>query len=189
MSKKKNPKDLMNEDIKEVGADLKKDTKEVMEKVTETNETIKEDIAKAVKTAEETDVKDVAKKVSKKAKKAEETVEKKVEKAVDKTDAAVKKADEAVKKAVDETVEKTDKAVKKAARKAAAKVAPKEKVYLQYLGKDMDVEDIVKAARKDWCDKSGEGEENINSINLYLKPEDDAAYYVVNGSDSGMVKI
>ena len=66
-----------------------------------------------------------------------------------------------------------------AAKKAAA---PKVSLTLQYMGKELSQEDMV-AAVKAQCG------EDIKTLELYVKPEDQAVYYVVNGEGSGKVDL
>ena len=113
------------------------------------------------------------------------------EKVAEEVNAAVKTAKEAVEKVTEKVAEKTEelaakteKAVKTAAKKAPAKKTEvKEAVYLQYLGKELNSADIVEAAKK------ASGEKNITSITVYLKPEENKAYYVVNGDVTGSVEL
>lgn len=116
-----------------------------------------------------------------------ETVEKAVEAA--KTEAAVvketaKKATKKTAAAAKKTAAKADAAVKKTAKKAAEKVEAKkaaikkEVVQLQFNGKDLSVEEIVAAAKADFKAKN---KGTIKTVEVYVKPEDNAAYYVING--------
>lgn len=61
----------------------------------------------------------------------------------------------------------------------------KVEVYLQFGDKEVKVDEIMQAAREDFHDK--ENQTSIQSVRLYLKPEDCAAYYVANGNYSGKV--
>ncbi len=63
--------------------------------------------------------------------------------------------------------------------KAAAKAAPAVKVYVEYQGRQMDMDAILEAV------KAASGVKTVKSLEVYVKPEDGAAYYVVNGKDSG----
>ena len=89
---------------------------------------------------------------------------------------------EAVEKAVSKA-EEVKSEVKKTAEKRTRKTAVKESVYLQYLGKEFNSADIVEAAKK------ASGEKKITSITVYLKPEENKAYYVVNGDVTGSVEL
>ena len=93
------------------------------------------------------------------------------------TRADLKQKAEEVKSEVKKTAEK------KTAEKRTRKTAVKESVYLQYLGKELNSADIVEAAKK------ASGEKTITSITVYLKPEENKAYYVVNGDVTGSVEL
>ena len=118
-----------------------------------------------------------------------EKVEAKVEKAaadtvdtVDKiTKKAVKGADAAktVAKAVTKTAIKT---VKKAAKKDI-----KIKAFVEYYGKQVEEKDIIARVKKAWT-KSGKKVGDIKEMDLYIKPEENAVYYVINGTETGAVE-
>ena len=81
------------------------------------------------------------------------------------------------------TAEKTASAEKKTTtrRKAAAKAEHPE-IYLQLNDRaDIQTRDIVAAVKKDWCEKNGKEEKEIKTLQVYLKPFEYAAYYVING--------
>ena len=115
-----------------------------------------------------------------------EKVEAKVEKAaadsVEKiTKKAVKGADAAknVAKAVTKTATKT---VKKAAKKDI-----KVKAFVEYYGKQVEEKDIIARVKKAWT-KSGKKVGDIKEMDLYIKPEENAVYYVINGTETGAVE-
>ena len=60
-------------------------------------------------------------------------------------------------------------------------------VYIQYKGKEDGVEDLIAAARADY--KAAHKRTPINSIKLYVKPEEYTAYYVVNDSYFDKIKM
>lgn len=99
--------------------------------------------------------------------------------------ATVKK--ETVKK---ETVKKE--AVKKEedpkteAKKAPAKKAElKSELHIQYEGKSYSEEDLVQIAKDVWqYDLNGEAEE-LTAVELYVKPEENKVYYVMNKKFTG----
>lgn len=64
------------------------------------------------------------------------------------------------------------------ARKTAA---PEVKLYVQYQGKQISQEEAVEAVKAAWTG------ETIKTLELYVKPEDGAVYYVINGSETGKV--
>lgn len=61
-------------------------------------------------------------------------------------------------------------------------------ICLQYLGGESDINEIVEKAKAVWQENNHSGEEFV-SIDLYVKPEDNAAYYVINGTDTGKVEL
>ena len=75
-------------------------------------------------------------------------------------------------------------AEKKAAeKKPAAKPAePKQSVVIQYGSDEVVTKDVVAAAVKAY--KSKHRGVEIKTVEDYIKPEEKAAYYVVNGDDS-----
>ncbi|MBQ6229634.1 MAG: hypothetical protein IJJ74_00770 [Eubacterium sp.] len=56
--------------------------------------------------------------------------------------------------------------------------------YVEFFGKQVNKEDLVKAAKKIWTD-AGNKASDLKSLDLYLKPEDNAVYYVFNNTESG----
>lgn len=104
---------------------------------------------------------------------------------------AVKTETEAVKKAaksVEKKVAEKKAAEKKApAKKAAAKPeAKKETVVLQFAGKEINVDAIVESAKADF---KANNKGCVRKLDVYVKPEDNAAYYVVNGKTEGKVDL
>ena len=96
-------------------------------------------------------------------------------------------SDTAAKKA---TAAKEEPAKKAPAKRTAAKKAEiKETIYLQYLGKEIDKDDIVKKVKEIWTKELKKKVGDIKTISIYLKPEENAAYYVVNGDVTGSVEL
>lgn len=91
---------------------------------------------------------------------------------------------EAVAANMNETIEQSEAGNKEPGKKSAAK-APKETVILQYAGKEFDVEKIKAAVKADY---KGKIKGKVNILDIYIKPEDGAAYYVVNDI-SGKVEL
>ena len=112
--------------------------------------------------------------------------------------AEVKK--EAVKK---DTVKKTPAAKKAPAKKepaakketvkketvkqapAAKKPVVKEEVNFQFSGKSYTSEDLIRITKDVWKYDLNGKEEDVKSIELYVKPEENTAYYVINGDVTG----
>ena len=130
------------------------------EKAGETVEEVKKVAEKVTKAVEET------------AKEAKKTAEK-VTKEVKKT--AAKKADE-VKKAEPKT----------AAKKPAANKEIKTEIVLQYGEKEVNTKDMIASVKKEWTKQKHKISE-IKNIELYVKPEDYAVYYVINGEHTGKI--
>ena len=91
---------------------------------------------------------------------------------------------EEVKATSEKKVETAVKAVETETKKAAA---VKETVSLQYLGKDIKTADLMEQVKNIWTGELGKDAADLKAINLYLKPEDNAAYYVINESFSGRI--
>ena len=74
-------------------------------------------------------------------------------------------------------------AAKKAAASTAAakKAEAKETVYIQFAGAEYNLDEIRANVKKAWMDETGKKESDIKDVQIYVKPEEAAAYYVVNG--------
>jgi glucan-binding YG repeat protein len=101
--------------------------------------------------------------------------------AVKKTPAAKKAPAKKAPAAKKETVKKET--VKKAP--AAKKPVVKEEVNFQFSGKSYTSEDLIRITRDVWKYDLNGKEEDIQSIELYVKPEENTAYYVINGDVTG----
>ena len=136
------------------------------------------------------------------AKKAAKTVAEVKATAAEEVKAEPSKA-EAVKTAVVETVKAATESVKETA-KAPAKTAVKaeakkpavrrtakkaavaaEEIFIQYAGKEFTTKDVVANVKKAWTEMTGKKEEDIQDIKVYVKTEENKAYYVVNGEAEG----
>ena len=120
------------------------------------------------------------------ASQATETVAKTVEKAVkaaEKTTKAVAEKAEEVKEAVKETAKAPAK------RTTTRKTAVKETVYLQYLGKEINKDDLVKQVKDIWTKELKNKAGDLKSVTLYLKPEENMAYYVINDDVTGSISL
>lgn len=56
--------------------------------------------------------------------------------------------------------------------------------YVEYFGKQVYKDELVDIAKKIWLDK-GNKESDLKTLDLYLKPEDNAVHYVFNNSENG----
>ncbi len=99
----------------------------------------------------------------------------------------VRKAEETAKKpeAKKETVKKTP-GRKPSVKKAPAKKAElKTSVCVQFSGKSYSEEDLVKIARDVWKYDLKQKLGDLTSIELYVKPEENMVYYVMNKDFAG----
>ena len=74
-----------------------------------------------------------------------------------------------------------------AEKKQAEKKAPVIKTILQADGKDFDISCIAEKALKSY--KSVHKRKVVNEFCVYIKPEENAAYYTVNGEGDESFKI
>ena len=96
----------------------------------------------------------------------------------------------AAKKTETKPAEKKATAVKKTVKKAvtrktAAKSEPSTEVFIQYHGKQIDEKALLERVMQD-C---GEDKISVEDLKLYVKPEDNACYYVANGNVAGKVDL
>ncbi|MCR4610232.1 MAG: DUF6465 family protein [Eubacterium sp.] len=60
--------------------------------------------------------------------------------------------------------------------------------YVEFFGKQINKDEVVKAVKKNWTD-AGNKASDIKSLELYLKPEDNAVYYVINSTEEGSIAL
>ncbi len=96
-----------------------------------------------------------------------------------------------------EPAKKTAAAKKEPVKKAAAKKAPakkaaapkkaevKESVNFQFSGKSYTPEDLLNICKDVWKFDLNGKEEDFKSVELYVKPEENTTYYVINGAITG----
>ena len=92
---------------------------------------------------------------------------------------------EAVKAVATETAKAAVETVKAAAETVKETVKATAEVYFQYLGKEFASKDLVSDVKKAWIEMTGKKEEDIQDVKVYVKPEENKAYYVVNGEAEG----
>lgn len=105
------------------------------------------------------------------------------EAAVKKTTASTKTT--AAKKAAEAKKETAAKSAAKTTRKTAAKKTFKKELFFQFDGKQVDEETLVARITEDVKSQNVE----IKDLKMYLKPEDNACYYVANGNLAGKVDL
>ena len=145
--------------------------------------TVKAESAKAIETK-----KDTTKKLETKAGVLVDTPAAEEKKAATAKTAAkkttAKKATAAKATAAKKTAAKKTTATKKA---TAKKAEIKTEMYLQFSGKEYSQEEILQKVKDIWTYDLHQNVDDIKDVQLYLKPEESAAYYVVNGVESGKV--
>lgn len=141
-----------------------------------------------------TEIKETGKNVTKAPAKTEVKAPVKAEvKTEIKTETTVPKAEEVkaeVKAEVKEEAKKTP-AKKEPAKKAPAKAAKAEiktALYVQFAGNEVTEADIIDKVKAAYV-AEGHKESAIKEINLYVKPEEYAVYYVINDKAIGKVNL
>ena len=97
------------------------------------------------------------------------------------------KAESKTKTEVKATIEKTADKVEKVIKKAAKKKEMKVKAFVEYYGKQVEEKEMIARVKKAWT-KSGHKVGDIKEMDLYIKPEENAIYYVINGAETGSVE-
>ena len=87
--------------------------------------------------------------------------------------------------------EKKAPAKKETVRKetAAEKTEVKESLHIQFNGKSYASEELIKIAKDVWVFDLNQEEKDFKSVELYVKPEENVVYYVINGSVQGSCNI
>ena len=105
-----------------------------------------------------------------------------------KVEETVKVEKKAAKKTTKAKAEKTEKEVaeKKPATKRTTKKAVKTTFVVQAAGKEVSMEDAIAKVKEAWV-AAGNKETELKEIAVYVKPEENAIYYVANGDVTGRV--
>ncbi len=64
----------------------------------------------------------------------------------------------------------------------------KTNVTVEYAGNQYEENDIIQKIKDAWL-AGGKKIKDIKSLHIYIKPEETAAYYVINGEASGCVTL
>ena len=86
--------------------------------------------------------------------------------------------------AVNEEVEEAKKAP---AKKATTKKAVKATLYIQAAGKEVSYDDAIARVKDAWKE-AGNKVGDLKEMAVYVKPEEEAIYYVINGDVTGKVE-
>ena len=87
-----------------------------------------------------------------------------------------------------ETAEKKETGAPKKKTTAKKTAAVKTALYVQYAGKEYTEKDLVSEVKKAYTEL-GNKASDIKTVEIYLKPEENVAYYVINGEGSDDFKI
>lgn len=152
-------------------------------------EEVKAAVKETAAAAKVEEVKTTVKETAAAAKEATANATAAVDAKVEEAKAAVAK--EETKEAVKETAKsvkekKTSRAAKKAAAKEKEELKPE--VFVQYQGKEAIIADVVEKAKGEFV-ATGHRVSSIKSLQVYLKPEEFAAYYVINQKFAGRVDL
>ncbi|MBR1749410.1 MAG: hypothetical protein IJ740_00820 [Ruminococcus sp.] len=136
--------------------------------------------------AEKKTVKEVAETVAADAKEAVKETKKAVKKAADTTAKKATAAKKTAKTAAAKTATKAKSTAAKAKTAAKKAVEDKAAVFVQFGDKEVAAKDILEAAKADF---KANNKGTVRTIKVYIKPEDNAAYYVVNEKATGKVDL
>ena len=76
---------------------------------------------------------------------------------------------------------------KSTAKKSTVKKEMKVKTVVQCFGKQVEEKELIANVKKAWT-KSGKKVGDIKTMELYIKPEEAAVYYVINDTATGSVE-
>lgn len=155
-----------------------KATKSPVAEVSVKTETVKEDFMNPpeVKEATQEETKDTVKETAI------------TEKVPAKEDAKTPAKKTTARKTVRKVSEKTVKAVeKKPATRRTAKKESAAEIYIQYLGKELSTKNILENIKNLWTGEMGRKEKDLKDVKVYIKPEENKAYFVVNGNEAGYI--
>ena len=108
-----------------------------------------------------------------------------VAKAVEKKAAPVEKAVEKKAAPAAKAVEKKAEPAKKAAEKKEAPAAKiSAEIILQFNGNDYTYDRLLQSAKDVWQYDQGKNVADFKTAQIYVKPEDNKVYVVVNGTDA-----
>lgn len=116
------------------------------------------------------------------------TTKKKVADVKEAVENVVVEAKETAEVVADKIVEETKEVVTKTKKAATTKKEIKTSLYVQCFGKEVAEKDMVASVKKAWTKENNKKVGDIKTMNLYVKPEEAAVYYVINGTDSGKVE-
>ena len=155
------------------------------EKETDITEPLKKGTQEATEAA--TEVVEAVKKTTKRAGRRAKKAATSAKKTVEEKSATAKEAAVETVEAVKKTAKETAANVKNTAKKEYTKAALKE-TYIQANGCEYKESEILAKVERAYVD-AGNKLTSMKSLQLYIKPEDGAAYYVINADFTGKVDL
>lgn len=73
------------------------------------------------------------------------------------------------------------------AKKTTAPAKKADEVFVQFAGNEINVADVVAAAKAAFKEQAGR--KAVKSCQVYVKPEENAAYYVINDDFTGKIEL
>ena len=131
--------------------------------------------------------KSIVDKISETADKAAEKIAKKAKPYVEKAKPMVEDAKDQVLKSAKPVVKSAKEKAKKVKKAVDNKIFEHE-VIVQYQGRSFYAKDLNEKALEDFTANGGKKEE-VRQVQLYVKPEDNACYYVINNKTTGKVDL
>lgn len=84
---------------------------------------------------------------------------------------------------------KTTKTTKATQIEPVPEVTPiNEQVFIQFSGDELSVSEITQKVYDTWVDEN-HPKSSIISLNIYIKPEEHTAYYVINETETGKIEL
>ena len=139
----------------------------------------KDEVTETKKETVETPVK---KPIGRPRKKAADTEQKKAPKttAAKKTTKKTVTEEKPAKKIEEASTEVVEKKVRRTAKREA-------EVYIQYLGKEFSTKTVLENIKNLWTGEMGRKEKDFKDVKVYIKPEENKAYFVINGNETGYI--
>lgn len=92
-------------------------------------------------------------------------------------------------KSEEEKVEKKTRTRKTSAKTTATKTPVTCELYLQFAGKEYSEKELMKKVKEVWTKELKHKVGELKDVKLYLKPEESAAYYVINKDTTGRIEL
>lgn len=67
--------------------------------------------------------------------------------------------------------------------------AKKQEVYVQFAGKEILQKDLLDQVKEIWTKELGNKVKDMVDVKVYVKPEESAAYYVINETVTGTIEL